>query len=80
MNILLLYFFYSIMNLNSIAMDNCYAIKSQEYLFDIIQDEKLDILTDGKSISKFRSTRGYYLKNGGIVIIVMSLLESYTNK
>lgn len=69
MNILFISILCFITNLNIESMNNCYNIKSQQYLFDIIKKEKLDILSDSKTVSKFRTSRAYYLKDGSIIIV-----------
>ena len=69
MNILLLPIIYLIANLNTNSMNNCYIVKNQKELFDIIKKEKLDILSDSKTVSKFRTSRAYYLDDGSIIIV-----------
>lgn len=54
---------------NYINMHNCFEVKNQKELYNIIRENALDIVHDGKQLSKFRTTSVYHLKNGQIILV-----------
>ena len=62
--ILILYIFSNHSN-----MDNCFEVKNQKELYNIISENALHILHDGKRLSKYRTTSVYHLKNGQIILV-----------